>query len=444
MPNLIREFLSGARTVKFDAVRIGVCQIAALGVSILTGAVLARSLNVGDMGKVDLFVNLSGLLGEIAFLGVGSGLLYHLANRKVELSRIHATGLLLVALLSVGALALGAATMPLWAGRFAGLSRGFVIAALALTPFLLYQSLWQNLMPGINEAPRFYLVNLAVAAAGLGALIILVFGGPFDAGRAMIWRAGICLAGPLVGFFIIASKHKGWRIDAGLAKNVLRYGIFIYVGTFANAFHMRLDQLMINARFGPADGNAQVALYTRGLRVAEMILIVTGAMAVAALHKIASQNPDEARRLAHKLFWPLLGLLILGAAPLALIAPWLMGLIYGKAYVVSGEVLRSLLPGMLLWGTCQIMSNVLAYNLGKPHLCATAAVIGLLVNYAVNSLLIPSGGIIGAAWARTISFAVVTVFIIACVEWLGHRRGTGVPNPSADRVTSSGHDDGKT
>ncbi|MOA38393.1 hypothetical protein D3C78_1600740 [compost metagenome] len=106
---------------------------------------------------------------------------------------------------------------------------------------------------------------------------------------------------------------------------------------------------------------------------------------------------------------------------MALVGEWLIVTLFGEAYQPAYPALLALLPGLL--GLCYV--SILRLDLlGKNRPGSISLVMGLcaLFNLALNLLLIPAYGIVGAAVASSVAYLAVTVALL----WL-YCRLSGVP-----------------
>ena len=99
------------------------------------------------------------------------------------------------------------------------------------------------------------------------------------------------------------------------------------------------------------------------------------------------------------------------ALVMSLTAPWIISLLFGDGFAAAVEVLR-----IHVWAGCFVFVRYLI----SQHLLITEQEplsllshgIGALLNVGLNLWLIPSMGIVGAAWATLISYAYASFFFL--------------------------------
>ena len=104
---------------------------------------------------------------------------------------------------------------------------------------------------------------------------------------------------------------------------------------------------------------------------------------------------------------------------MALIGEWLIVTLFGVAYQPAYPALLALLPGLL--GLCY--ASILRLDLlGKNRPGTISLMMGLsaLLNLALNLVLIPAYGIVGAAAASSIAYVAVTIALLVMYCRLSH------------------------
>ena len=87
-------------------------------------------------------------------------------------------------------------------------------------------------------------------------------------------------------------------------------------------------------------------------------------------------------------------------------------MLYSEAFCPAVEALQALLVGIVALSAGRVLSNDLAGR-GRPILNAYGGMATVAVNIVLNIIWIPRFGIVGAAWASTVSYFVS--FLLALV-----------------------------
>jgi len=188
-------------------------------------------------------------------------------------------------------------------------------------------------------------------------------------------------------------------------QSLLEKTKFISVSQVYSQGQQWVDTLLIGYFLGPAP----VAIYEVAWRVSG-----TSALVFNTLHNVlfprlsewvSQEKPSELTRYAADLYYysllPVYALLTGGAVT----GDALLSLIYGTSYAAGWLPLVVLLFGRLFY-TIERASSTLLFALDRERAVARISVVGLAVNLGLNSLLIPTFGIIGAAIATSTAFLV--------------------------------------
>jgi PST family polysaccharide transporter len=182
----------------------------------------------------------------------------------------------------------------------------------------------------------------------------------------------------------------------------------IGVGLVLSALYFRADIFLLE-RWAGLDA---VAHYSAVFRLVDAMRLMPAAVLTVLLPRLfGARDPLFARRLA------------LGMTAFAVVvtliawpmAPWLVSLTYGPAYVEAAPVLRILLLSFpLLTLNYSLTHQLIGWNQARAY--AISCVAALMANLALNAWLIPKAAGVGAAWATLGTEVVVTVMCLAALQ----------------------------
>jgi O-antigen/teichoic acid export membrane protein len=235
--------------------------------------------------------------------------------------------------------------------------------------------------------------------AGIGNALILLAGGDLV---AAVWM--VALSPYLATIVALAVRPSPGTValgrpDGSVVRRAFREGWRYFPGDLASIVHLRLDVVLLGI-LTPA---STVGIYVVAYQTAEPVLVIASAATATVLalgHRVgADQGEDAAVRLIRETV--AMGLLLGVVAALA--APILVPVIYGSAFGDAVGPLMVLLPAVILLAISRIaIADLTRHN----HLeeTVTASVVALLVNLALNLVLIPRAGALGAAAASLGSY----------------------------------------
>lgn len=157
---------------------------------------------------------------------------------------------------------------------------------------------------------------------------------------------------------------------------------------------------------GELTGDGEVGVYAVAVRLAEVWYFVPAALYWSLFPGIAAARGNDEGLFFERLqkFYNVAaaaGYLV--ALPTALLAHWLVPLLFGGDYAGAGTMLAVLIWGNLFSGLEMARSGFLtAMNWTRLYL--VTASLGCLLNIALNWLLIPKFGGMGAAAASVVSY----------------------------------------
>lgn len=385
---------------------------------------LVRFLGPKDYGLLALALGVGSLLSLPSDFGISQSTARFVAERRgiaAAVADVLATSLKLK-LIVTGAVA---AALFFAAGAIAAAYeepalkwplRGVAIALFAQGLLTLYQYTFVAL----GRAAIGLRLVLSKGAVELSSSLGLVLLGAGVAG-AVAGRVAGFGAGALVGTVIAVrlfgrralsmrgSRGGGMRRLAGYAG-----ALMIVDSTYAALGH--IDVLLIGAFLG----TAAVGLYEPVLRLVAFLhfpglSISYGVAPRLARHEHHPPNVAAFRR-------ALRGLVIFQAALIAPVAVWadpITSLLLGAEYAESADVLRALTPYIFLSGIGPLVSISVNY-LGQARRRVPIAIAALIVNGAIDLILIPRIGIVGGAIGTNIGYLIyVPGHLLICRSLLG-------------------------
>lgn len=355
--------------------------------ALVTTGILTRKLGSEGYGAFTLISSLFVMLDSLADFGIKTIGIRELANGKKIMGKI----IKLKTLMTTGSWLLG--LVVIWGlDSLVGIR---IEAVVALT------MVWLTSMLGVGE--MVWQKNLKMERK---TLVDIVFPLLFMAGL-WVWKDSLSLMvvyGILLGARII-SLMLGWRwlrnekefleIEwsngkiGDLWKEVWPMGVFLLL--FA-AYDRVVDSILISHFLGIE----QVAYYGLAYKIYG-VLIQPAYFYVNSVFPLLSGKFNDKKEIFNK------SLLILIAGMLVVVvgtwiwADWAVELLGGPGYEMAAKVLRVLILGCLFTYIGHLVGFTLIAKGGQKDLLKVG-LIGLVFNLSLNWLLIPSYGIIVAAW----------------------------------------------
>lgn len=234
--------------------------------------------------------------------------------------------------------------------------------------------------------------------AGILATLPLVFFGAVFALERLIGQCGLLLSarGSVAGL-------RSWRFEPALARRMLGESWPLGLATLFSLVTLMADRLVI-LHF---HGEAEVGVYSAALVLSQMwvTLMVALGMSLSRYFVEESRTQPTAgafRSAGLKVFSLVQALGLLVALGTGLIAFPLIQLIFGAAYGGSAAVLTVHVLGLVGAFHAIIRTHMLVTE-GLQRFALLFAAQTMMCNLALNLLLVPQYGAMGAAWAYVIS-----------------------------------------
>lgn len=203
-----------------------------------------------------------------------------------------------------------------------------------------------------------------------------------------------------------------WR-ELNLRRHI-KPSLRIFTLNIITSIYVNLDSVML----GFLSSDTAVGFYTAAVRITKATLGVIGALGNVLLPRfsnyIATGAINEFKNAANKALDIIVTCTIPGAIGLIFIAPQLIRIFCGTDFEPSILTLQILSPIIFFIGLSNMAGLQILYPQGKESLVIKSTLIGAIVNFILNLVLIPSYSQFGAAAATCIAeFSVtITMFVI--------------------------------
>ncbi|WLR55517.1 polysaccharide biosynthesis C-terminal domain-containing protein [Mesobacillus subterraneus] len=201
-------------------------------------------------------------------------------------------------------------------------------------------------------------------------------------------------------------------------KDSFKFGYKAHFSNVLSFINYRADMFIISMFLTPA----AVGLYGVAVTIAEKLWIVSQAISSVLYPVISSSTDNESKnKLTGAISRNVLFFSVLGGGVFYLASNLIFSLLFGEAFDRSSDILKMLLPGIVLFSVDRILSNDLAGR-GKPELNMYTSIFTVASNIVLNFLLIPKIGISGAAISTSVTYSLSTL-----IKMVLFKKETGLP-----------------
>jgi O-antigen/teichoic acid export membrane protein len=380
-----------------------------LGLALSAGAsvLLVRYLGSELAGTYASLYAYLALFGWLASFGLEAVVPREVAQRRDEAGMILTTGVVAGAVLSAFSLVTALSVAP-----FLGYEPSLGVLVLAAVEILGLPPLR---LPGVVfqvDLRQWYGVGIGLArqvvwlAAVVGSILL---GAPL---RSIV-LVRLVIAVVEVGVLLVAtsgfvSRPLAFAMSEG--KALLAYAYPVALSTLAVGIYHRVDQVMIHKMLG----DHVLGQYAASVNLAEPVSAVPVAV-MASLFPVLAQAVDREETFSRYVaegFRYLMFFVCACCVVIALAASPIVRMLYGEQFRTSASMLA-----VLTWSEIPVYAGVILTNAfiarGAQGWLPLATGVGALVNLALNLVLIPKYGGVGASWATVVSYWIASLLVFA-------------------------------
>ena len=202
--------------------------------------------------------------------------------------------------------------------------------------------------------------------------------------------------------YVRAGERPSWSFRRQLAWSMLRDAWPLIFAGLSVSVYMKIDQVMV----GEILDQRAVGLYATAVKISElwyfMPMMIAGSVFPKIVEAAETSSAERYERQMQAFFDAMVLMAYVIIVPVLLTSDWIIGLLFGATYQASAGVLQ-----VHIWAFLFVALGVAR---GKwlvtenfTRFAMYAALAGAISNVALNLILIPRFGILGAAWATLLS-----------------------------------------
>lgn len=240
------------------------------------------------------------------------------------------------------------------------------------------------------------------------------------------YLAGV-LAMSLVGWWKVSIPFKRPTIDN--VRSLVDYGRYSVISSVGGYFYSWMDVAILTlfVSLGIAGTRAQIGAYENAWRVSLVVMMISKALAMTLFPQIsrwdAENATDRIESIIPTALLPSLLVVIPAFIGTLILSKDILRVLFKPEFTVAWLVLIILMGEKILQAVHVILGRCLQ-AINRPDLAAYATMAAVVVNLVLNIILIWYLGIVGAAVATTVSFAVNTLLH---ARFLSHHIDIDIP-----------------
>jgi O-antigen/teichoic acid export membrane protein len=376
-------------------------QFFSLVVSFFVGAAVARYLGPTNYGLYNYALSFVGLFSFIAPLGVDAILYRELISQPEKRDELLGTAFRLK--LIGGTIAFIAASLAAYFLESSYLVKLIVLIFSSSFIFQAFNVSNTFFNSRVESVKNVKVQTLGILFAAVLKIIIIV------THRGVIWLAVAALVESIVisigAIYFYRQSGRSlstWTFNPTLAKKILSVSWLLLLSSAAAFIYQKVDQVMI----GRFLGNAAVGLYAVAAKLSEIWYFVPGIICGSLFPAIVNAKKTSwelyQNRLG-KLYWLMFSLALAIALLLAIFSQPITIFIFGPEYAAAAPVLSVYAWSSIGFFLVTAINQALTSE-NRLWLIFFLNLIMMVANVGLNYLFIPRFGLVGAAWATTISY----------------------------------------
>jgi O-antigen/teichoic acid export membrane protein len=388
-------------------------RILTIGLSLINGMIVARSLGPVGRGDQAALIMWPQVVPAALAFGLPFGLLYHARNEPGERQKFYAVALLLALVLGALSVLIGAVGIPSWLHRYSPETILMSQRLMLFAPVFMLNAFMSSIFEaehGFSQANILRYLPTALTTLSLIALILLHRLNPVSS--AIFYLAPTAFAVLLLLPYLTKRLTFAWREIPSIVRLLSSYGLRVYGTNLLAIFSAQIDQVLVIGVLSSQD----LGIYVVCLSAARVLNLFEVALSSVILPKTAGKAVTEVAIIVGRLsrltlFLGLGSVLLLGS-----MLPWLLPTLYGQGFAAGVPTAEILLLEVILGSTTNVLlQTYLAVN--RPGVVTLFQSVGYLSALPLMLLLMPHLRLEGAALA---------LLIATCMRFAFARAGYGL------------------
>jgi len=269
-----------------------------------------------------------------------------------------------------------------------------------------------------ERARAFFVTTTLNVLAAIGLTVVLVVGAE-EGARGLLLGSYASGAAFVLGLIAYNRRHLSLFLDRPLLRRLFRFGLPTMPAELSLYALNFVDRIIIVRSFGSAAaGLAAAGLYSLAVKFAQGINVLARGFQLAWPPLAYSIRDDgEARRFYATVVTWFVAAMSFVVAGMWLLSRWIVRALAAPRFFDAFEPIGLLATGAALYALYMVLVVVLGRT-GRTEFNFPATGAALVANVALNLLLVPPFGIVGAGLALVLSYLVVLALMYAFTQRL--------------------------
>ncbi|HEX7244758.1 MAG TPA: oligosaccharide flippase family protein [Solirubrobacterales bacterium] len=269
-----------------------------------------------------------------------------------------------------------------------------------------------------ERARAFFVTTMLNVLAAIALTVVLVVGAE-EGARGLLLGSYASGAVFVLGLIAYNRRHLSLLLDRPLLRRLFRFGLPTMPAELSLYALNFVDRIIIVRSFGtPEAGLAAAGLYSLAVKFAQGINVIARGFQLAWPPLAYSIRDDgEARRFYATVVTWFVAAMAFVVAGMWLLSRWIVRALAAPRFFDAFEPIGLLAAGAALYALYMVLVVILGRT-GRTEFNFPATGAALIANVALNLLLVPPFGIVGAAVALVLSYVVVLALMYVFTQRL--------------------------
>ena len=264
-----------------------------------------------------------------------------------------------------------------------------------------------------ERARAFFVITIVNVLVTIALTVVLVVGAG-EGARGLLLGSYASGAAFVVGLIVLQRRRLSLRFDPGLLRRLLRFGLPTMPAEVSLYLLNVVDRIVIVRTVGLAEAG----LYSLAIKFAQAVnVLVRGFQLAWPPLAYSIRDDDEARRA----YATVVTLFAAGCAFVVtgmwLFARWIVRALAAPEFFDSYEAIGLIATAVTLYALYMVLVVILGRT-GRTEFNLPATIAALVANVALNLILVPPLGIVGAGLALLASYLVVLALMYVFTQRL--------------------------
>jgi O-antigen/teichoic acid export membrane protein len=373
--------------------------------SLFIGIIIARILGPFGKGLLAIITMVWAVVLRLGNFGIGTFNTYVISNKSIDKRDIIGNSFwigLTIGIIFFLIILIFAFCFP---QVFRNIPRSYLLFYLLFLPFAFWHNFFSGILNGEQKFKKLNIFSIIAQVINLIGVILLLLVFKLDVFYILIWYALVNIISAFLPMgFVFLKNGVFLGLNLKVLKATLNYGIKIYLSGIFSLLILRVDLYMVNF----FKGLAQAGLYSLASTFGDMFFILPFSIIFVIFPKINIKGKNKKELIARYSRISLFLVFLMAIGTLFFIK-FMIGLLYGEAFLPSVQPILLLLPGLMAFSVVNVLGQYFL-STRYPFKLTIYWFLVAILNIVLNFIYIPQYGMVAAAVSSTITYLLALGF----------------------------------